>query len=80
MKFRRTTTRVSDQDTGPQPKPTADKLLPLRSAVVFLFALLIATAAGTLSYLGAREIVAAVGAGGVAFGGVVFFLDKIIAT
>lgn len=63
-----------------KPDPDKQPLLPLRSAVVLLFAMLIAAAAGGLTYLSASNVAAAVIAGGTAFAGAVIWLDKIIAT
>lgn len=64
-----------------KPRPDKQPLLPLRSAVVLLFAMLIAAAAGGLTYLSStHNVAAAVIAGGTAFAGAVIWLDKIIAT
>jgi hypothetical protein len=62
------------------PKPRSNKLLPLRTAVILLCALLIGTTAGALTYFGAKNLTSATLAGGSAFAGAVLWLDKIIAT
>lgn len=62
----------------PSSKPP--KLLPLRSAVVLLFALLIGALVGGLTYFGAKDLRSAVLAGGSAFAAAVLWLDGIIAT
>lgn len=62
------------------PNPKSSKLLPLRTAVVLLCALLVGLTVGALTYLGAKEPAGAAIAGGGAFAGAVIWLDKIIAT
>jgi hypothetical protein len=60
--------------------PDKQPLLALRSAVVLLFAMLIALAAGGLTYLcSSHNIAAAVIAAGTAFAGAVIWLDAVIA-
>ncbi|MCX8559240.1 hypothetical protein OS121_29780 [Mycolicibacterium mucogenicum] len=61
------------------PKKTdSGGLLPLRAAVVLLFAVIIGAIAGGLTYLTAKQAPAAVLFGLGAFGGAVFWLDKLI--
>lgn len=60
-------------------KPTKQPLLPLRTAVVLLCALIVSTVVGGLTYLGSKELAGAILAGGAAFAGAVIWLDKIIA-
>lgn len=62
----------------PSPKPT--KLLPLRTAVILLFALLIGTLVAGVTFLGARDLNSAALTGGGAFAAAVLWLDKIIAS
>ncbi|OBI78436.1 hypothetical protein A5664_17990 [Mycolicibacterium fortuitum] len=62
----------------PSPKPS--KLLPLRSAVILLFALLIGAIVAGVTFLGAHDLKSAALAAGGAFAGAVLWLDKIIAT
>lgn len=60
-------------------KPTKQPLLPLRTAVVLLCALIVSAVVGGLTYLGSRQLAGAILAGGTAFAGAVIWLDKIIA-
>ncbi len=62
------------------PSPKSPQLLPLRSAVVLLFALLIGALVGGLTYLGSNDLTSSVLTGGGAFATAVLWLDKIIAT
>jgi hypothetical protein len=60
--------------------PDKDPLLPLRSAVVLLFAMLIGTTAGGLIYLSSGHNMAmAIIAAGAAFASAVIWLDTVIA-
>ena len=63
-----------------KPHPDKQPLLPLRSAVVLLFAMLIGAAAGGLTYFSSsHNVAAAVIAAGTAFAGAVIWLDAVIA-
>ncbi|WP_155766038.1 hypothetical protein [Mycobacterium colombiense] len=62
------------------PRPDKDPLLPLRSVVVLLFAMLIGSAAGGLTYLSSgHNMAVAIIAAGTAFAGAVIWLDTVIA-
>lgn len=54
-------------------------LLGLRSAIVLMLGVLVATGAGVLTYLAQRDAATAALAGGAAFAGAVLFFHKIIA-
>ncbi|MYS95592.1 MULTISPECIES: hypothetical protein [Streptomyces] len=53
-------------------------LLGLRSAIVLMLGVLVATGAGVLTYLVQQDAATAVLAGGAAFAGAVLFFHKII--
>lgn len=82
MDFRRTVMRVGDQGPAPIAQPAAnlgaDRLLSLRAAVILLFAVLIGTAVGALTYVGGKELALAVLAGAGAVGAAAVGLDKLI--
>ncbi|MBI5341373.1 MAG: hypothetical protein HZB45_27135 [Mycolicibacterium rufum] len=59
--------------------PTKTPLLTLRAFVLILVSLLVAAIAGFLTYLGSREIVGAVLAGGGAFAATLKLLDTLVA-
>lgn len=63
----------------PGSKPTKQPLLPLRTAVVLLCALIVGAVVGGLTYLGSKELASALLAGGTAFAGAVLWLDRVIA-
>lgn len=63
----------------PGSKPTKQPLLTLRTAVVLFCALIVGATVGGLTYLGSREIVGGILAGGTAFAGAVIWLDNVIA-
>lgn len=62
-----------------RPKPTTKQLLPLRTVVVLMCALLVGGTAGALTYFSAEELAKAVLAGAGAFAAAVIWLDKIVA-
>lgn len=62
----------------PTPKPNKP-ILTLRATVLLLCALLIAAAAGALTYLSARQVPTAVIVGGSAFAAALMWLNKIVA-
>ena len=62
-----------------KPEPSKPPLLTLRSAVVLLFALLVAGAAGGLAYVSTRNTAGALIVSGTAFAGAVVWFDNIVA-
>ncbi|MBW3709854.1 hypothetical protein DTB58_39700 [Streptomyces griseus] len=74
-------TRQQDP-TGPQPQqgPVGEgPLLGLRSAIILMLGILVATAAGVLTYSAQQDPATAALAAGGAFAGGVLFFQKIIA-
>ena len=61
-----------------EPAHNDESLLPLRAAVVLLFAIIIGAIAGGLTFLAAKSAPPAIIAGGSAFGAAVIWLDKLI--
>ncbi|MDX3078435.1 hypothetical protein [Streptomyces sp. MI02-7b] len=63
-----------------QPAPTnGQPLIGLRSAIILVLGVLVATGAGVLTFLAQHNTATAVLAGGAAFGGAVLFFHNVIA-
>jgi hypothetical protein len=60
------------------PKPSADPLLTVRTAVILLLALIIGSAAGALGYMAHRSVPGAVLIGGSAAGGAILLFNTAI--
>lgn len=60
------------------PKPADKKLLPVRTAVILAFALLVAIGAGTLTYLQAKSLPSAVLAACAAWAAAVVLFNTLI--